>query len=710
MKKKLLALTIISNLGFIHLAYAAEDDSIYPQVITTSKYFEQAIDSPANIHIITDKQINDRGYKNLEDLIRNLPSVDLQEYAAVGNYNVITMRGSNNNNKFLILKDGVRLSTPAGETNAITNNYPLYLAKRVEVLIGPGSISYGADAFAGVINIISSDKNNAEYSKLSISAGDSDYLNGNAQYSHLFNNGIYVNFGVQVHYSQELDFADNYPELYNNNAIDYNFKKTENFHYFADANINENFSIGAFHSRITYSSDFTATPLSSSFDHSFFEEYLTNIYTKFNYSFNEKLQTKTLFTYQLFTLGNASHVNNIYSDFNKQYKYGRTVRYSLNQDFTYQFNQSHLLSAGLVYDYFDIIPRSANLTSPYVADDKPNEQSLFYPKTELGIEFFHQRDENVGIYFQDNWKINNKWRQVSGIRYDHHTLYGDTVSPKLSTIYQVDSNNIFKLLYAHSYLLPPSSEAFNSGGSFTGGKNAENEWLSSPLTAFGVPNEQLQPEILKSLELNYEHWFSPQSTIKFAPFYNKTDNVITSSEDEEAQQVISGAYLSKTSSFKNSGQSTAYGIDISINSIVNFDKASTEYWLALSYIDGELKNQDIKTDLPLIAHYKIKAGLTFNYKSDLYTYVVSPTLRWISSTTGNNLVLNSQNDLTEINSYFVIDLHTEAQFTDNLALKLTINNLFDEQYYHAPFDSQLIAFNKAPQVGRLAFVTMEYNF
>lgn len=710
MKKKLLALTIISNLGFIHLAYAADDDSIYPQVITTSKYFEQAIDSPANIHIITDKQINDRGYKNLEDLIRNLPSVDLQEYAAVGNYNVITMRGSNNNNKFLILKDGVRLSTPAGETNAITNNYPLYLAKRVEVLIGPGSISYGADAFAGVINIISSDKNNTEYSKLSISAGDSDYLNGNAQYSHLFNNGIYVNFGVQVYYSQEVDFADNYPELYNNNAIDYNFKKTENFHYFADANINENFSIGAFHSRITYSSDFTATPLSSSFDHSFFEEYLTNIYTKFNYSFNEKLQTKTLFTYQLFTLGNASHVNNIYSDFNKQYKYGRTVRYSLNQDFTYQFNQSHLLSAGLVYDYFDIIPRSANLTSPYVADDKPNEQSLFYPKTELGIEFFHQRDENVGIYFQDNWKINNKWRQVSGIRYDHHTLYGDTVSPKLSTIYQVDSNNIFKLLYAHSYLLPPSSEAFNSGGSFTGGKNAENEWLSSPLNAFGVPNEQLQPEILKSLELNYEHWFSPQSTIKFAPFYNKTDNVITSSEDEEAQQVISGAYLSKTSSFKNSGQSTAYGIDISINSIVNFDKASTEYWLALSYIDGELKNQDIKTDLPLIAHYKIKAGLTFNYKSDLYTYIVSPTLRWISSTTGNNLVLNSQNDLTEINSYFVIDLHTEAQFTDNLALKLTINNLFDEQYYHAPFDSQLIAFNKAPQVGRLAFVTMEYNF
>jgi len=40
-----------------------------------------------------------------------------------------------NNNKFIILKDGVRISTPAGEINAISDNFPLYLAKRVEILV-----------------------------------------------------------------------------------------------------------------------------------------------------------------------------------------------------------------------------------------------------------------------------------------------------------------------------------------------------------------------------------------------------------------------------------------------------------------------------------------------------------------------------------------------------------------------------------------------
>lgn len=112
------------------------EDLINVEVITSSKYLEKSIDSPANIHVITAKQINDRGYKNIEDLLRNLPGVDLQEYAVEGNYNVVTMRGSKNNNKFIILKDGIRISTPAGEINAISDNYPLYLAKRVEVSSG----------------------------------------------------------------------------------------------------------------------------------------------------------------------------------------------------------------------------------------------------------------------------------------------------------------------------------------------------------------------------------------------------------------------------------------------------------------------------------------------------------------------------------------------------------------------------------------------
>ena len=692
------------SLAYIELSL---EDLLNVEVITSSKYSEKSIDSPANIHVITAKQINDRGYKNIEDLLRNLPGVDIQEHAAIGHYNVVTMRGAKNNNKFIILKDGIRISTPSGEINAISDNYPLYLAKRVEVLVGPASVNYGADAFSGVINIISFDQHDEDNTNISISAGDEHYLNGHMLYSQLLNNGIYVNAGLQGHYSQELNFADDYPELYNDTSQDYNFKNTDGFQFFADAKINEHFSMGVFHSKITYSSDFTAKPNFSSFDHSLIEESSTSIYTNFVYDFSDKLHSTTLFTYQLFTLGNASNFNNLFTDFTKQYKYGRTARYSLNQDFTYQLSDTHLLSGGLVYDYFDIIPRSPDLPSPYVVDKKPDEQNLFYPNTELAISFFQQRDENVGSYIQDNWQINDKWRQVSGIRYDHHTLYGDTVNPRLTTIYQADKHNVFKLLYAHSFLAPPSSFAFNSFGSFTGEQNEQNEWISSPFAPFRVPNEELQPETLRSLELNYEHWFSSRSTIKFATFYNQVDDVLLVTNDEIAQQAIIGAQLIKTSSFKNTGKSTAYGIDINANFNVAYKNAHLEYWIALSYIDGELTEQGVDTDLPLVAHYKIKTGLTYNYQQK---YKLSPTLRWTSSTSGNNLLMGSQSKRTEVDSYFIVDLHGEAQIADQLSFKLTANNLFDKKYYHASFASVFTAFDKAPQVGRLIYATVQYDF
>jgi len=683
------------------------EDLLDVEVITSSKYIEKSIDSPANIHVITAKQINDRGYKNIEDVLRNLPGVDIQEHAIIGYYNVVSMRGAQNNNKFIILKDGVRISTPAGEINAISDNYPLYLAKRVEIVMGPASVNYGADAFSGVINIITFDQHDENNTNISISAGDEHYLNGHIFYSQLLNNGIYVNAGLQGHYSQELNFADDYPELYNETSKKYNFKNTDGFQFFADAKINKNFSAGVFHSKITYSSDFTAKPSFSSFDHSLMEESSTSLYTNFDYDFSDKLHSKTLFTYQLFTLGNASNFNNLFTDYTKQYKYGRTARYSLNQDFTYQLNNSHFLSGGFVYDYFDIIPRSTDLPAAYVVDKKPDEQDFFYPNTELAISFFQQRDENIGAYIQDNWQLNGKWRQVIGIRYDHHSLYGDTVNPRLTTIYQADQRNVFKLLYAHSFLAPPSSFAFNSFGSFTGEQNEQGEWLSSPFTPFRVPNEALQPETLRSLELNYEHWFSSRSTIKFAPFYNQVDDVLLVTNDEIAQQAIIGAQLIKTSSFKNTGKSTAYGIDINANFNVAYKNAHLEYWIALSYIDGELTEQGVDTDLPLVAHYKIKTGLTYNYQQK---YKLSPTLRWTSSTSGNNLLMGSQSKRTEVDSYFIVDLHGEAQIADQLSFKLTANNLFDKKYYHASFASVFTAFDKAPQVGRLIYATVQYDF
>jgi len=124
-------------------------------IVTASKHEETIDDTPSTVIVVTKEQIHQRHYVNLLDLIRDLPGVDLQKNNHQTEYSTMTLRGHVSSNKFLILQDGIRITSPTGEAIPVADNFPLYYAKRVEILYGPTAALYGADAFGGVINIIS---------------------------------------------------------------------------------------------------------------------------------------------------------------------------------------------------------------------------------------------------------------------------------------------------------------------------------------------------------------------------------------------------------------------------------------------------------------------------------------------------------------------------------------------------------------------------
>ena len=66
--------------------------------------------------------------------------------------------------------DGVRIDHPAGGKLPIAENFGLYMARQVEVLYGPAAALYGADAAAGVINIIT-DKRDSPGGKIALGTG-----------------------------------------------------------------------------------------------------------------------------------------------------------------------------------------------------------------------------------------------------------------------------------------------------------------------------------------------------------------------------------------------------------------------------------------------------------------------------------------------------------------------------------------------------------
>lgn len=119
---------------------------------------ESLAHAPATIRVVTREQIRNRGYRSLYELLRDQPGIDILDHAQAESKHRFTIRGVTGNHKFIILQDGVRINSPTGENiQPIAENYPLYNVRQVEILMGPASAVYGADAYAAVINLITED-------------------------------------------------------------------------------------------------------------------------------------------------------------------------------------------------------------------------------------------------------------------------------------------------------------------------------------------------------------------------------------------------------------------------------------------------------------------------------------------------------------------------------------------------------------------------
>ena len=125
------------------------------KVAIVSKKEERVQDAPATIIVVGEKEIKERGYMFLHDLLRDLPGFDFIN--DLGTYGMMALqRGIDTpeNNKTLIFIDGVPTNNPSQGVSYMSYQFALHNVKRVEVLWGPASALYGANAFSGIINIV----------------------------------------------------------------------------------------------------------------------------------------------------------------------------------------------------------------------------------------------------------------------------------------------------------------------------------------------------------------------------------------------------------------------------------------------------------------------------------------------------------------------------------------------------------------------------
>ncbi|MCW8807948.1 MAG: TonB-dependent vitamin B12 receptor [Rhodanobacter sp.] len=152
MKKTLLAAALLSC---TMAAYANDQISastpLEPVIVTATRTAITVDDALSSVTIITRADIERLQPASLTDLLSGLPGVVVTQAGGLGQQTSVFLRGTNSTHT-LVLIDGVRIGSITAGLAAF-EQIPVEQIERIEVVRGPRSSLYGADAIGGVIQI-----------------------------------------------------------------------------------------------------------------------------------------------------------------------------------------------------------------------------------------------------------------------------------------------------------------------------------------------------------------------------------------------------------------------------------------------------------------------------------------------------------------------------------------------------------------------------
>ncbi|WP_193332732.1 TonB-dependent receptor plug domain-containing protein [Pseudoalteromonas ulvae] len=733
-------------------------------VSSASGLNETLRNAPAAMVVVSEKEIKQRGYRSLEDVIMNLPSFD--NSMTYGNGNITSyQRGYRTpyTQRTLIMINGIVDNHLWTQEASLTSTYPLNNIERIEVLYGPASAVYGANAFSGVINIITKQATktlgNGHSQSVTISKGSYNSNRIEASLSGASEQWQY-NISGSVFKSDEPDIDDFAPWGYLDNALLSNqaiwgpivadqalanecandrcphqgYKNSygqyhdasKNWGILADASYG-NLTAGLILWQLTngygvYYPNDRGQPGSA------WQRSSEQFYLKHHSQFTSDLKIKTLALYrENRQWGDWAEAYPVNPNLNNQQVLSSVSlskwnsindSWLLQQDYEWQFDQQLTLSAGIKYQHKSLTKAyevcgywegsfCSTSTEPGVV--LSTEQTIPQPTTPAkemaSNNLIHIKDK--GLYLQGIWQLDT-WRINAGARYDRNSIYGGTFNPRLSAIHFLTDSSTVKLIYGEAFQEPSAAQLW-------GGWNGRDA------------NEQLQPEQVKNLEFIYMYqqanWLHD-----FSLFSARYDHVIKEEAENAGHRRNYG--LEYRGQFKYQHPwlpNTSLSGHVYYTYIKALSSVSYDHQLAAWVGDGiEQCNQlttendgscrDYNIDIGDIAPHKINANLNLPISEALNLNLAA---NWVSRKklyVRNPLRAQHQENA----SYFTLDANMSYQFA-LWSINFKINNIFDKQHYHSGVEaassgndfsqrSQGWYNSQIPQVGRNFVLSASFTF
>ncbi|MBD8533381.1 MULTISPECIES: TonB-dependent receptor domain-containing protein [unclassified Massilia] len=193
-------------------------------LVTAARIPQRAQDVIASTTIIHAEEIARSGAGSIADVLARQPGIEIARNGSAGASTSVFLRGANSNG-VVVLLDGVRIgSSTAG--SASWNAVPLDAIDRIEIVYGPLSTFYGADAIGGVIQIFTR-KGEAGFAAVAaIGAGSEATRQARAQLSGASSGDHAVSYAIGAGYEESDGFSATKPGAFGFNPDDDGYRRS----------------------------------------------------------------------------------------------------------------------------------------------------------------------------------------------------------------------------------------------------------------------------------------------------------------------------------------------------------------------------------------------------------------------------------------------------------------------------------------------------
>jgi iron complex outermembrane receptor protein len=639
--------------------------------------------APAVASVITADDIKATGATDVDEALESVPGLHVSRSLA-GLNPIYSVRGiyTQYNPQVLVMINGIPITDLyGGDRSQAWGGLPVADIARIEVIRGPGSALYGADAFAGTINIVTKTADDIHGTEIGARAGTYHTRDGWLLHGGQWGT-IQGAFSLEVrrsdgdHGTVDADYQTFFDSLFATSAsnapgplqaqrdsIDARLDLARGdwrlrLGYQGRRNLGTGAGIaqaldsqGAIDGE-RYNGDLTFHTLG----------YSDNLDVTAQLSYFNTQLAADLVLFPPGAFANAYPQGMIGSPTRRE----QHLRLNGNLLFTGWTQHRVRVGAGVNYDDLYSVGESKNFSGagvPFPGSPPPVLDVSGVP----GLVYIqpHTRTVVYGLA-QDEWAVARDWELTAGVRYDHYSDFGNTVNPRLALVWQTTYNLTSKLLYGRAFRAPAFSELYN---------------INNPVA---LGNANLQPETIDTVELAWDWRPTPGLRAGVNIFHYEMGDII---------RFIPDPAPAPTTTAQNSGDQHGNGMEWEFAW-----KASTRVQLSGNYayqrsID-EANQSDVGYAPEQHAYARLDWGMTRTWRANAQA-------NWVA--TRKRSAGDTRDTLAD---YTVVDMTLRYEPSGSVwSTALSVRNLFDHQA-REPSPAPGVIVNDLPLPGRALYLEL----